>query len=222
MSLDGKISTGANDERDFDKDLPRLDHVKEGLAQYYKLEEETDLYSLNTGRSMAKIGWNEPKDSIEKLPVTFIIVDNLPHLTNLGIENLLERTKKLYIITTNEAHPALHNTSPDLEVIVYDQTIDFTDLFEKLKSNGADAMTIQSGGTLNSQLIREGLINYISLVIAPILVGGKDAPTLIDGPSFKTFEQLQRACPLKLIEAKPLENSYLHVRYQVITQPKDS
>jgi 2,5-diamino-6-(ribosylamino)-4(3H)-pyrimidinone 5'-phosphate reductase len=34
MSLDGKISTGASDERDFDKDLPRITGVSEGLGQY--------------------------------------------------------------------------------------------------------------------------------------------------------------------------------------------
>ncbi len=34
QSLDGKISTGATDERDFDKDLPLLPGVKDGLHQY--------------------------------------------------------------------------------------------------------------------------------------------------------------------------------------------
>ena len=58
-SLDGKISTGDNDSLDFDADLPRVDGVKEGLHQYYEIEQTTDLWSLNSGRVQAKIGANE-------------------------------------------------------------------------------------------------------------------------------------------------------------------
>ena len=83
MSLDGKVSTGAGDELDFDRDLPRAPGVAEGLHQYYELEQETDLWSLNTGRVMAKVGANE-LPAPERLPVSFAIVDNT-HLTEAGV-----------------------------------------------------------------------------------------------------------------------------------------
>jgi hypothetical protein len=38
MSLDGKISTGSVDERDFDKDLPNVKGVTDGLHQYYVIQ----------------------------------------------------------------------------------------------------------------------------------------------------------------------------------------
>ena len=47
-SLDGKISTGETDERDVDKDFPKIKGVKEGLKQYYQLECRTDINSFNT------------------------------------------------------------------------------------------------------------------------------------------------------------------------------
>ena len=50
MSVDGKISTGKSDDRDFDKDLTNVGGVGDVLAEYYQLEQETDLYSFNTGR----------------------------------------------------------------------------------------------------------------------------------------------------------------------------
>ena len=43
MSLDGKISPGASDELDVDKDFPRIDGLKEGLHQYYEIEQTTDI-----------------------------------------------------------------------------------------------------------------------------------------------------------------------------------
>lgn len=37
-SVDGKISTGASDERDVDKDFPEISGIREGLHQYYEIE----------------------------------------------------------------------------------------------------------------------------------------------------------------------------------------
>ena len=62
MSLDGKISSGDSENLDADKDWCRIDGVKEGLHQYYEIEQTTDWYSLNTGRVMAKIGVNDRKE----------------------------------------------------------------------------------------------------------------------------------------------------------------
>ena len=59
MSVDGKISTGAVDEMDVDRDFPKIEGVKEGLHQYYEIEQTTDLWSFNTGRVQAKMGVNE-------------------------------------------------------------------------------------------------------------------------------------------------------------------
>ena len=50
MSVDGKISTGATDEMDVDRDFPGIPGLKEGLHQYYEIEQTTDLWSFNTGR----------------------------------------------------------------------------------------------------------------------------------------------------------------------------
>ena len=58
-SVDGKISTGCVDGRDFDKDFPKINGLKEGLKQYYQLEQSTDINSFNTGRVMVKIGMND-------------------------------------------------------------------------------------------------------------------------------------------------------------------
>ena len=35
QSVDGKITTGASDALDFDRDFPRIPGLREGLHQYY-------------------------------------------------------------------------------------------------------------------------------------------------------------------------------------------
>ena len=72
MSVDGKISTGATDEMDYDKDFPNITGLKEGLHQYYEIEQTTDLWSFNTGRVQEKMGVNT-KDKPSKTPVSFVI-----------------------------------------------------------------------------------------------------------------------------------------------------
>ena len=83
MSVDGKISPGITDELDFDKDLPQIPGVGEGLQQYYDIEQTTDLWALNSGRVQAKMGVNE-MPLPEKTPVSFVLIDN-HHLTEQGI-----------------------------------------------------------------------------------------------------------------------------------------
>lgn len=91
------------------------------------------------------------------------------------------------------------------------------DALAKLRSEyGCQRLTIQSGGTLNGLFLRENLLDYVDIVIAPILIGGKDTSTLIDGRSLLSESELSQLGVLKLQECTVLEDSYLRLRYQVI------
>lgn len=214
-SLDGKISTGCNDNLDVDKDFPKIDGVKEGLYQYYELEQNTDIYSLNTGRVMAKIGVNDKDKYPEKIDITFIIIDNKPHLNEKGIDYLCHWVKKLILVTTNENHIAFSLKYDNLEILSYkelDVTKMMNDLYNKYN---VDKLTIQSSGSMNGLFIRNNLIDYVDIVIAPILIGGKDVPTLIDGESIKNDNELDLLRSLELLECNKLKHSYIELKYKV-------
>lgn len=54
--------------------LKNFDNLrKEGLHQYYEIEQTTDLWSLNSGRVQAKMGVNEAKMP-DKTPVSFVVI----------------------------------------------------------------------------------------------------------------------------------------------------
>ncbi len=217
-SVDGKISTGDTDIMDVDKDFPQISGVKEGLYQYYDIEKTTDLFSFNTGRVFAKIGINEKTDEPEKTPITFVVVDNKPHLTERGVAYLAKKSKQLIIATTDKLHPAFaqRKVHQNVEIVLYDAHIDFKNLFEKLKKEyGAERITVQSGGMLNATLIRSGLIDRVLLVIAPAFIGGKDTPTVMDGESLHAPNELFNIKALELVRAEPLKNSYVLLEYTV-------
>ena len=222
ISVDGKISTGNIDDRDVDKDFPKIVGIKEGLKQYYDIERTTDLFSMNSGKVMAKVGSNIEKENVTKTDVSFIIIDNKPHLNNIGVEYFIKLSKVFYLVTNNPKHPAYqYKNRENLCIIYFEENIDFVNLFEQLKSKyGIKSMTIQTGGTLNSVLLREKLIDKISIVVAPVLIGGKETSTLIDGESLQTFEELKKIKALKLIENKTLNDSYINLKYEIINETK--
>lgn len=217
MSIDGKISTGDTDAMDFDRDLKLITGVKEGLHQYYDLEQQTDLVSLNTGRVMAKIGVNDRTEAPNKIPVSFVIIDNEPHLTAHGVEYLSKWVTTLYLVTTNPLHPSVTANYENVIVLPYEGEVDLPNLFEKLRGQfGIERVTVQSGGTLNAALLRSNLIDHLSIVVAPVLVGGKATATLVDGESLHTLDDLKHVKATKLVSATQLKDSYLHLQYDVL------
>lgn len=214
MSVDGKISTGATDELDVDKDFPKITGVREGLHQYYQIEQTTNLWSLNTGRVQEKMGVNT-KPLPGKTQVSVVLVDN-QHLNEHGVRYFCALSKEYVLITTNAAHPAFGIQKSNLHII-YQEQLSLSNALAKLKAEfGCERITIQSGGTLNSLFLREKLFDYVDIVVAPALIGGKDTSTWIDGRSLMSESELSQIKALKLEECVVLENSYLRLRYKVM------
>ncbi|MBQ6591553.1 MAG: dihydrofolate reductase family protein [Solobacterium sp.] len=214
MSVDGKISTGAVDDLDVDRDFPAIDSVKEGLHQYYEIEQTTDLWSFNTGRVQKKMGVNE-KPLPEKTPVSFVLLDN-HHLTEHGVRYFCARSQTFVLITTNPDHPAFGVEEENLHII-QQETLSLPDALETLKRDyGCDRLTVQSGGTVNALFLREKLLDYADIIVAPVLIGGKDTSTLMDGTSLMSRDELDLLGVLKLDECTVLEDSWIRLRYQVI------
>ena len=212
-SVDGKISTGANDALDFDQDFPNVAGIADGLQQYYDIEQTTDLWSLNTGKVQAKIGVNT-RPLPQKSPVSFVIIDN-HHLTAHGIDYFCALSQTFVLVTTNKHHPAFACKASNLRII-FQETLDLDAMLNALNELGCERITIQSGGTMNGLFLREKLFDFVDIVIAPVLVGGKDTPTLIDGETLSTVDELSKVGILELQAATPLQNSYLRLQYKVV------
>ena len=209
MSLDGKISPGASDDLDVDKDFPKISGLKEGLPQYYEIEQTTDLWSFNTGRVQEKMGVNQ-KPFPDKTPVSFVLLDN-SHLTEHGVTYFCKKSKIFVLITS------AYNVKENNLHIIFQEKLSLKKALHELKlSYGCERLTIQSGGTVNGLFLREKLFDYVDVVVAPVLIGGKETASLIDGSSILSENELSKMGVLKLIECIVLNDSYIRVRYQVL------
>ena len=221
-SLDGKISTGDTNSMDVDSDFPKIKGVKEGLHQYYDLEKLTDRVSMNSGKVQAKIGVNtRDLSKVTKDDIDFVVVDSKPHIDEHGCEYFAIRSKTFYLITTNKNHPVfqLQSRYNNVRTLLYEDDIDFHDVFRRFRQEfDIRRVTIQTGGTLNAHLLREGLIDHVSVVVAPCLIGGEKTQSMIGGESLHSVEELSKIKALKLTKIEKLKDSYIHLKYDVINE----
>jgi len=101
--------------------------------------------------------------------------------------------------------------------IIYQEQLSLCEALAYLKTDyGCERLTVQSGGTVNGLFLREKLFDYIDIVVAPVLIGGKETVTLIDGCSLTSESELSKLGVLKLMECTVLQDSYMRIRYKVI------
>ncbi len=83
-------------------------------------------------------------------------------------------------------------------------------LNELNRQYGVETVRVDSGGTLNSVLLKSGVVDEVSVLIHPFLAGGKSDPTMFD-PEKAGIPDLQ--VPLHLIRTEVVGEGLVWVRY---------
>jgi len=98
--------------------------------------------------------------------------------------------------------------------------VDLVKALEALSSTfKAKCVRVDSGGTLNGLLLRQGLVDEVSVVVHPFLVGGTSLKYFFVAEDLKRPED---AIDLKLIDVKKLERGHVWMRYKVRKGTKGS
>jgi 2,5-diamino-6-(ribosylamino)-4(3H)-pyrimidinone 5'-phosphate reductase len=91
--------------------------------------------------------------------------------------------------------------------------IDFRAALEALYSrHGVRTVRVDSGGTLDGVLLREGLVDEISLLIEPSLVGGTPPRSFFVAPDLRSPEDLIH---LRLAHVKQLRDGTVWIHYDI-------
>jgi diaminohydroxyphosphoribosylaminopyrimidine deaminase/5-amino-6-(5-phosphoribosylamino)uracil reductase len=77
--------------------------------------------------------------------------------------------------------PARYDAKPNLEIVAVDGRIDLERVFGELHARGVQSVMVEGGAVVHSEIIRRGLWQKMILFLAPMIVGGADAPSIFSG-----------------------------------------
>jgi 2,5-diamino-6-(ribosylamino)-4(3H)-pyrimidinone 5'-phosphate reductase len=98
-------------------------------------------------------------------------------------------------------------------IVAGKQNVDLRAALEMLHSRyGARRVRVDSGGILNGVFLREGLVDEVSVVISPSLVGGMSPKTMFVAQDLASEEGV---VPLSLTGVETIRDRYVWLRYKV-------
>jgi len=87
--------------------------------------------------------------------------------------------------------------------------VDLPAALEQLESHGVDQLLVEGGGEIIYSLFESDLVDRLSVFVGPVVIGGRDAPTLADGDGF-----VDEFPALRLAEVRRIDDGVLLV-YEV-------
>src|ERR1700690_338431 len=94
--------------------------------------------------------------------------------------------------------------------VLGDEHVDLVNVLHILKENEIKNLMVEGGATLNFELINLGLVDELTIYIAPMIFGGETAPTLAAGLG----RVRNAAVPLKLIKSEEWEDGGVLLYYR--------
>jgi 2,5-diamino-6-(ribosylamino)-4(3H)-pyrimidinone 5'-phosphate reductase len=206
MSADGKISTierrqtrisGSHDLDRVDELRASSDAVMVGIGTI--LSDNPSLTVKSKERREKRRAQGRDENPVR------IVVDTMAR-TPLDAD-IFKKGKGKRIIAVSESAPSekVKQLAKHAEIIILgEKNVELEKLLVELKKRGINRLMVEGGATLNWGMISVGLVDEIYTFIGNIIIGGKTAPTLVDGEG-KTCD----FCKLSLISCERLEDGVL-------------
>ena len=205
MTIDGKIATKKGDSELSDK---------ADWKEVHKLRTQVDAIMVGKGTIL--------KDN-PKLHIKYynhqgyyrIVLDS--NLTIPLDSNVISFQQEIYptIICTTENVPLdkikkYEDKGVKIINVGDDKRVNLIKLLPILKNLGINTILLEGGGNLNWSFIENNLINELRLTIAPWIVGGKEATSLVEGIG---FDKIVSAPRFELFDVK-VRTYYITLRYK--------
>ncbi|WP_405099669.1 bifunctional diaminohydroxyphosphoribosylaminopyrimidine deaminase/5-amino-6-(5-phosphoribosylamino)uracil reductase RibD [Oceanobacillus sp. FSL H7-0719] len=117
-------------------------------------------------------------DSTLKIPLDFQLVT--------------DKQAETWIFTSKQYDENKKKALEDLGVKVFitndEKTVNPNEVVELLGEKNVTSLIIEGGGNVNASFLENKLIDKVVLYFAPKLIGGKDAPTFLEGTGFELMK----------------------------------
>jgi len=121
---------------------------------------------------------------------------------------------RVVIFTTNQTSSIQIELlrSRGVDVFVHENPrVDLVKALGMLHELGVKRLMVEGGGTLNFELLRLGLVDELTMYVAPMIFGGESAPTAAAGSGLAR----SAAVPLKLIGSEVHEDGGVVLQYSL-------
>ncbi|MEI3597990.1 MULTISPECIES: bifunctional diaminohydroxyphosphoribosylaminopyrimidine deaminase/5-amino-6-(5-phosphoribosylamino)uracil reductase RibD [unclassified Oceanobacillus] len=182
ITLDGKVATHTFDSKWITSEEARVDvhHLRNEnmgiLAGINTVLEDNPALTtrIPNGRNPVRI----VLDSTLKIPLDYQLVTDNEAETWIFTSRAHDETKK----------KELEQAGVRVFVTNRENTVDPHEVVERLGEEGISSVMIEGGGNIHASFLENQLIDKVVLYIAPKLVGGKDAPTFLEGTGVKLMK----------------------------------
>jgi riboflavin-specific deaminase-like protein len=121
-------------------------------------------------------------------------------------------TEKLVFTTRSASRENIRRVERFATVVVLpSKTVSPGRVVEYLERRGVRRILVEGGGATNHSFIRAKLVDEIFITVTPFIIGGADAPTVVDGRGFLAHTSVR----LELISSRRLKNE-VFLRYRVL------
>ena len=193
MSLDGKIATSTGESRL---------SSREDLRRVHRLRASVDgiMVGLRT------ILVDDPKLIVRS--------HRTPKLPRIIVDSKARTPLEAYVVKTASEIPtiiAVTSQATDRRVIALRSAgvtllrcgpgprVSLPILLRRLKQIGIRTVLLEGGGQLNWSMLSQGLVDEITVAISPVILGGAEAVTLVEGEG---SESIGKAVGLRLLSSK--------------------
>lgn len=186
VSADGKLSTrarqqvrisGPDDAERVDRLRADCDAVLVGIGTV--LADDPSLTVKDSDRRLAR------RDHGETTNPARVVVDSMAR-TPLDAR-VVDDEARTYVLVgdgaPNDRLASLEEAGAEV-VAAGHERVDLSDAFDVLEEHGIDRLLVEGGGEVVYSAFEAGLVDDLTAFVGPLIVGGRDAPSLADGEGF--------------------------------------
>ena len=97
-------------------------------------------------------------------------------------------------------------------IVAGTKTVDLKELFFILKKMGFNKILVEGGGELNWSILQLGIVNELMVTVAPRIVGGRTATTLVEGDG---YDRISDGIKMELIKMSRQNNGEVVLYYKL-------
>jgi 2,5-diamino-6-(ribosylamino)-4(3H)-pyrimidinone 5'-phosphate reductase len=207
MTVDGKIATICGDSNISSKqDLKRVHYLRSSvdaiMVGITTVVEDDPMLSARLSRKGGQNPLRIIIDSTARMPVSSRILRSA------------NRIRTLVAVTTRAPIENIKKieSSGATVLIAGRQVVDLRQVFSILKNIGIRKTLVEGGGELNWSVLRQGLVSDLIVTVAPVIAGGRNATTLVEGQGYLT---ISKAIKLSLKKVSRQKNGEVILHYKL-------